>query len=148
MDGLLVIFMALALAWAVQMLLAHRQTRRFMTSVRALQDRGRVAIGVSSQKRLQRKTYVGLAADADDVVRAACQLSGQTVWARPKAVDDFDGMTLAELRAAPERSSQRRRAAAMAARALRGELDADAGGSHQGEEAEPEQPLQADTERH
>lgn len=140
MDGLLVIFVALALAWALQMLLAHRQARRFMRSVRALQDRGRVAIGVSSQKRLQRKTYVGLAADAAGVVRAGCELSGQTVWARPKTIDAFDGLTLAELRAAPERSSQRRRAAAMAARALRGELDADAGERREREEAEVESP--------
>jgi glucitol operon activator protein len=107
----------LAVMWALQMYLAYRQAKAFMSEVRGLRKLGRTAIGVSSQSRLKRRAYVALAVDPDERVVEAVKISGLTVWARPRKVADLRGRSLDEL--TTEDGSELARAAAMAARSLR-----------------------------
>jgi glucitol operon activator protein len=107
----------LAVMWALQMYLAYRQARAFMSEVRRLRGLGRTAIGVSSQSRIKRRVYVALAVDLDGRVIQAVKISGLTVWARPRRVDGLRGRSLDEL--TTDDGSELARAAAMAARSLR-----------------------------
>ena len=107
----------LAVMWALQMYLAYRQARAFMSEVRRLRGLGRTAIGVSSQSRIKRRVYVALAVDLDGRVIQAVKISGLTVWARPREVADLRGRSLDEL--TTDDGSELARAAAMAARSLR-----------------------------
>ena len=107
----------LAVMWALQMYLAYRQARAFMSEVRRLRGLGRTAIGVSSQSRIKRRVYVALAVDPDGRVVQAVKISGLTVWARPRMVDKLRGRPLDEL--TTDDGSELARAAAMAARSLR-----------------------------
>jgi glucitol operon activator protein len=107
----------LAMMWALQMYLAYRQAKAFMSEVRHLRRLGRTAIGVSSQSRIKRRVYVALAVDLDGRVIQAVKISGLTVWARPREVADLRGRSLDEL--TTDDGSELARAAAMAARSLR-----------------------------
>ena len=107
----------LAVMWALQMFLAYRQAKVFMARVRQLRGLGRTAVGVSSRSRFMRRAYVALAVDGDERVVGAVKLSGLTVWARPRPVDELRGRPLDELVA--DEGSAIARAAAMAARTLR-----------------------------
>jgi glucitol operon activator protein len=107
----------LAVMWALQMYLAYRQAKAFMSEVRGLRKLGSTAIGVSSQSRFKRRVYVALAVDRDERVIEAVKISGLTVWARPRKVADLRGRSLDEL--TTEDGSELARAAAMAARSLR-----------------------------
>lgn len=113
----LLVFLALGAAWALQMYLAGCQARAFMAAVAELRSQGSTAIGVSSTKRVGRKHYVALAADEADRVVGARQLSGVTVWARPRPLPGLEGLTLAGLASQADAKPQLA-AAAMAASTL------------------------------
>jgi len=106
--------------WVLQMYLAARQARAFMTEVRRLRGLGPTAIGASSQSRLKRRTYVAIAAKDGHVV-GAVRIAGLTVWARPKPAPQLHGRTLDELALGDD--SAVARAAAMAADTLRTSSD-------------------------
>jgi DNA-binding transcriptional regulator of glucitol operon len=72
---------------------------------------------VSSQSRFKRRAYVALAVDDERVV-GAIKISGLTVWARPRRLDELVGRSLDEL--VGDEDGEIARAAAMAARTLRG----------------------------
>jgi glucitol operon activator protein len=123
MAGWTVLVGLLAVMWALQMFLAYRQAKAFMARVRQLRGLGRTAVGVSSQSRFKRRVYVALAVADDQRVVGAVKISGLTVWARPRQADDLCGRTLDDL-VADERTDLAR-AAAMAARTLRGAAEDD-----------------------
>jgi glucitol operon activator protein len=112
----LVLFALLAAAWGLQMYLTHRQAKAFLRAVRDLRAVGPTAIGVSSTKRVGRKTYVAVAA-VDGRVASARELAGLTVWARPSSVPELAGRSLQDLADADE-DHPRDKAAAMAASTL------------------------------
>lgn len=115
-TGAAVLVVAMAALWALQMYLAYRQARAFMAQVRQLRTRGRTAVGVSSHSRMRRRTYVALAADADDRVVDAIELSGLTVFARPRPAVALRGRRLTDLQT--DDRARLARAAAMAAASL------------------------------
>lgn len=117
--GLLIVL--LGVAWGLQMFLAYRQARAFMAQVRRLRGLGRTAIGVSSQNRFARRVYAAIAVDDAGRVREAIRMSGLTVWARPRAVDELRERTIDDL--VTRDDSALALAAAMAARSLRGAAD-------------------------
>jgi glucitol operon activator protein len=91
-----IIFITLAAAWGLQILLAWRQAQSFMTRVRTLRRSGRVAIG-SSGSRMRGRAYVALAIAPDGRVTAAETLRGMTVFARPRPVPALIGRSSSAL---------------------------------------------------
>lgn len=90
-------FLALAAALATQMYFAARQSKVFMSEVRRLRGRGRVAIGLGGRKWLGRKAYVALSVDESQRVVDAVLLRGVTQFARPKPAEHLVGWTTKRL---------------------------------------------------
>jgi glucitol operon activator protein len=120
MRQFLPFFVVFAAVWALQLYATAKQGQRFMAAVGRLRAHGEVAIGASSHNRLRRRSYVALASDETDLVTAAIELDGLTVFASPAPVDALVGRPLRELADAPD-GDRRSDAARMAARALLGE---------------------------
>jgi glucitol operon activator protein len=117
MEGLGLLFAAIAILWGAQIWAAHRQARNFTSEVNRLREFGRTAVGVSDQRRIKPRMYVALSAGEDMRVTRALQLRGATVFARPQPIPEFEGRDLHEL-ATADGEDRRAVAAAMAARAL------------------------------
>ena len=105
--------------WFVQWLLAYRQARLFQKHISSLRKLGRCATGVSGSRYRGRVYAVLVANPATRTVVKAEQLKGYTVFARPKPVQQLEGLSLDEL-LAPESPpiegvSQRLREAARSA---------------------------------
>lgn len=120
MRQFLPFFVVFAAVWALQLYATAKQGQHFMREVGRLRPAGETAIGASSHSRLRRRTYVAIAADETDLVTAAVELDGVTVFARARPVPDLIGTPLRELADAPD-GERRSDAARMAARALLGE---------------------------
>ena len=131
MSQYLPFFLVFAILWVVQLYATAKQSQAFMRSVSGLRGLGETAIGASSHNRLRRRSYVALASDETDLVTGAIELSGITVFARPRPVPELVGTPLRQLAGAQD-TDRRTSAAGMAARAL---LDEDLDGSPDGSAA-------------
>lgn len=120
MEGLGLLFAAVAVLWGAQIWAAHRQARSFMREVNRLRRSGPTAVGVSDVRRVKPKMFVALSGDGTDRVAHAIELKGVTVFSRPQPVPQLEGRNLREL-AETAGDSRRDRATAMAARTLLGE---------------------------
>lgn len=116
------------LLWFLQWALAYRQARLFQKHVSSLRKLGRCATGMSGSRYRGRVYAVLVANPATHTIVKAEQLSGYTVFARPKPVQALEGRSLDELlapeAAAIEGVSQRlQEAARSAAQAIQTSLD-------------------------
>lgn len=125
MEAFLPFFLVFAALWGAQLYGTARQGQHFMREVSRLRSLGETAIGASSLQRTRRRVYVALAADETDRVTGAIELSGFTIFARAKPVEELVGEPLAEL-AHDDVDERRAKAARMAARALL-DLEVEAG---------------------
>ena len=99
----------------LQIYLSYLQAQAFNAEVRRLRGVGRTAVGVSSTHRLRRRTYVAIA-ERERRVDDAVQISGLTVFARPRAGGGLHGRRLDDL--VGDDRNNRARAASMAAARL------------------------------
>jgi glucitol operon activator protein len=91
------IVVALAAAWLLQIWMSTQQMRRFNERTQRMRRLGtHTAVGMSGNT-YRRKTYAALAVDAAGVVTAAEQLSGFTVFARPRPVESVNGIHIDEV---------------------------------------------------
>ncbi len=109
------VIVALAVGWVIQMSLAYRQANVFQRQVRSLRARGPTATGRSGS-RLRGIVYCTIAVDDDGRVAGAELLRGYTVFARPRTFPELVGCPLGDLVARD--SSITDRATADAARTL------------------------------
>ena len=119
MEAYLPFFLVFAAVWCLQLYGTARQGKQFMREVSKLRRFGETSIGASSLQRTRRRVYVALASDESDRVTGAIELSGYTVFARAKPVEELVGRSLEEL-ANSEDTERQALAARMAARALLG----------------------------
>ncbi|GAS93974.1 glucitol operon activator [Mycolicibacterium canariasense] len=80
--------------WATQMLMSWWQSKRFLTDIATLRNRGVVFIGRGKRRGL--RAYVALAL-RDGVVTDSRILNGYTVFSRAKACPELIGRTVGEL---------------------------------------------------
>ncbi len=90
------IIVALALAWALQYVLAFWQMRRFYGRIAELRRMGTVSIGVSGSY-WRRRQYAVLVVDKNQRIVHVEQLSGWTVLAGLKPVQGLDGLPMSDL---------------------------------------------------
>ncbi len=90
------LFFGLALMWVVQSLLTVWQSNRFMKRFRELRQDGAAAIG-SSGTKYKGRVYTVLVVDSEKKIVHAELLSGWTVFAKTKPVDELIGVSLDEL---------------------------------------------------
>lgn len=119
MEVYLPFFLIFAAVWGLQLYGTAQQGKQFMREVSKLRQFGETSIGASSLQRTRRRVYVALASDSSDRVTGAIELSGYTVFARAKPVEELVGRSLEEL-ANSDDTDRRVLAARMAARALLG----------------------------
>ena len=90
------LFFGLAFMWVVQSLLTVWQSNRFMKRFRELRQDGAAAIG-SSGTKYKGRVYSVLVVDSEKKVIHAELLSGWTVFAKTKSVDELIGVSLDDL---------------------------------------------------
>jgi DNA-binding transcriptional regulator of glucitol operon len=92
------IFVALALAWFVQLYFANTQMRLFYKRVSELRRKynGITSIGMEGST-WKRRQYVVIVADKEKRILAVEQLSGWTVMAKLQPVPGLEGLTFTEL---------------------------------------------------
>jgi DNA-binding transcriptional regulator of glucitol operon len=92
------IFVALAVAWFIQLYFANTQMRRFYSRVAELRRKhnGITSIGMEGST-WKRRQYVVLVADKEKRILAVEQLSGWTVLAKLQPVPGLEGITFTEL---------------------------------------------------
>lgn len=92
------IFVALAVAWCVQLYLSFFQMRRFYGRVSELRRlyKASTSIGLEGTSWKGRQ-YAVLVADSNKKILAVEQLSGWTIFAKLQPVQGFTGMTFDEL---------------------------------------------------
>ncbi len=120
--------LAALLLWLIQWALAYRQARLFQKRISGLRKLGRCATGMAGGRYRGRVYAVLVANPATHTIVKAEQLSGFTVFAKLKPVQQLEGRSLGELLApeAPliEGVSQRlQEAARSAAQAIQTSLD-------------------------
>ena len=92
MNSAMVIFLSLAAAWTLQLVLAGMQSRRFNRRLQELKREGcRTAVGVAGSN-LKGKLYVVLVVDEEGTVVRAERLSGWTVFSQLKTIPRLVGM--------------------------------------------------------
>jgi DNA-binding transcriptional regulator of glucitol operon len=96
MSNWVLIIMAIAVGWVLQLGMAWRQARRFSAAVSGLRRStgGKVSVGMG--KRRLRKAYVAIATDGTTVSRALV-LRGTTTFAQPVEAPALAGTRLREL---------------------------------------------------
>jgi DNA-binding transcriptional regulator of glucitol operon len=113
------LIVAIVAGWAVQLVLAYRQSMAFNTTVRAMRTRGVVSVGVGGRRYRGGRQYVALAVDPDTAtVQDAVTLRGFTTFARARALPALVGLRVNVVRgerAIPHLSRQQREAARQAA---------------------------------
>jgi glucitol operon activator protein len=101
MSSSLPLFLAvLFVAWLVQGVLSFRQARRFYGRIRHLRSLGRTAVGLSGST-YRGKAYGVLAVDDQDRIVHAEKLTGFTIFAQLRPVDQLVGRTLSDLLSGP-----------------------------------------------
>ena len=101
MSTSMAIFLALlVLAWFLQGALSFRQARRFYGRIQRLRAHGRTAVGMSGSL-YRGRAYGVLAVDDEDRIVHAEQLSGFTIFAQLRPVDQLVGRTLSDLLSGP-----------------------------------------------
>lgn len=91
------VVLLLAGAWLLQIYLSSQQMRRFHSKSQQLRRMGtHMAIGLAGTT-YRKKVYTALVTDADDLVVAAEELGGWTVFAGSKPVPQAVGMSLARV---------------------------------------------------
>ncbi len=98
MNGFSWIFVALAIAWFIQLYLANKQMRRFYGRVSELrrQYNGVTSIGMEGST-WRRRQYVVIVVDKEKRVLAVEELSGWTVLAKLEPVPGLEELTIARL---------------------------------------------------
>jgi DNA-binding transcriptional regulator of glucitol operon len=92
------IFVALAIAWFVQLYFANKQMRRFYGRVSELRRKynGVTSIGMEGST-WRRRQYAVIVMDKEKRILAVEQLSGWTVLAKLEPVPGLEGLTIAQL---------------------------------------------------
>lgn len=92
------IFIALALAWCLQLYLSYYQMRQFYGRVSELRRKynGTTSIGMEGSA-WKRRQYAVIVVDKEKRILAVEQLSGWTVMAKLQPVKGLAGLTFAEL---------------------------------------------------
>ncbi len=95
------IFLALlVVGWVLQGVLSFWQARRFYARIQQLRSFGRTAVGVSGSI-YRTKAYGVLAVDDQNRIVRAEKLTGFTILAQPKPVEQLAGMTLSDFLSGP-----------------------------------------------
>lgn len=118
MTTMTVVLAAVVAGWAVQLVLAYRQSMAFNDAVRALRTYGTVSVGVAGRRYRGGRQFIAIAADEQGTVRNALTLRGFTTFARPRpfpALFDTRVGTLRGERDIPQLSRREREAARQAA---------------------------------
>ena len=92
------VFIALAVAWCLQLYLSYFQMRRFYGRVSELRRmyNGITSIGMEGSA-WKRRQYAVIVADKDKRILAVEQLSGWTILAKLQPVKGLDGLTFDDL---------------------------------------------------
>jgi glucitol operon activator protein len=90
------IFIILAVAYALQLLLTGWQAKRFFRRLKVLRKDGTLSIGLSGGKWSGR-TYAVLVVDKEMNIIHAGKLSGMTIFSQLKFVDGLVGLNAREL---------------------------------------------------
>lgn len=101
MSSSVTLFLALlVVAWVLQGVLSFRQARRFYGRIQELRSSGRTAVGLSGST-YRGKAYAVLAVDDQDRIVHAEKLTGFTIFAQLRPVDQLVGRTLSDLLSGP-----------------------------------------------
>jgi glucitol operon activator protein len=103
------IFLVVAVAWALQFVLAYWQLQRFHRRIAELRKLGRCAVGLHGD-RLRGRTYAVVVLDANDRVRQVETFSGWTVLSKLQPVEGLAGMALRTITSTTEPPPPLRRA--------------------------------------
>ncbi len=122
MPNIVILLLAVAVAWPIQLYLTYRQAMRFNRQVVRLRAAGTVSVGVAGNRYRGGRAFVAVAVDDRGVVRDALSLQGWTTLAGGKALPALHGVRVGQLRGdreIPGLTRQQRAAARNAAQALR-----------------------------
>jgi glucitol operon activator protein len=90
------IIIAFVLAWVIQFVMTYFQMRRYQKRLNELRKEGTTATGMSGSM-YKRRAYGILVIDDDEKVLHAEQLSGWTVFASLKPVNELVGLTTKDI---------------------------------------------------
>ena len=120
MSGYAAFFIAIAIAWVLQLYFSYQQAMRFNDTLKPLRQKGRTAVGLGGKKFYRGKAFVAIAHQGDEVVDAR-MMKGFTIFARPRPFPELIGLSLTRLASdekLPGMSDKVRSAAQMAASTL------------------------------
>lgn len=92
------IFLAVAVFWLAQFVLAWWQLRRFHARIGELRRKGRTAVGMKGN-RFSGRTYAVLVVDSSQRITSAQVFDGWTVFSQLRPVPELEGRHLSVLRA-------------------------------------------------
>ncbi|GAA2021853.1 MULTISPECIES: transcriptional regulator GutM [Nocardioides] len=118
----ILVLAAVVAGWAVQLLLAYKQSMAFNAAVRDLRRSGTVSVGAAGRRYRGGRAFVALAVDEHGIIREALTLRGFTTFARarpvPALIDARTNHVLGD-KDFPTLSTQQRDAARQAVELLR-----------------------------
>lgn len=97
MTNLTRILLVIAVMWALQLVLAYMQAKRFQADLRALRKLGTVAVGMGGRRYRGGRAFVALSADKNLLVVDGLVLRGFTVFAKSKTLNEYKGFSLDDI---------------------------------------------------